>query len=178
MNALTLRNALPATIFAQRVTLRAPQHADVSALVSLANNRKIHDLLANLPHPYTSAEALDFVENIAHRADQRAYAIADPTGRLMGVAGLKFAGPAPELGYWLGEMHWGNGFGTEAVRALLAAADTTRRFPAIVAKALAHNTGSIRVLEKAGFIKTGEETRDHGRHAGATVSLYRRKREL
>jgi len=57
------------------------------------------------------------------------------------------------LGYWLGREYWGRGIASAAVRAFLEV-ETTRPLTARVAK---HNVASIRVLEKSGFLRTGEE---------------------
>lgn len=51
------------------------------------------------------------------------------------------------VGYWLGREHWGRGIASEALLRLLEL-EPTRPVHARVA---AHNTASIRVLEKAGF---------------------------
>src|SRR4051812_21598924 len=51
------------------------------------------------------------------------------------------------LGYWVGREHWGRGVATQAL-ALFADEVSIRPLYAHVA---AHNVGSIRVLEKAGF---------------------------
>ena len=38
----------------------------------------------------------------------------------LGMVGIDWREPdAPELGYWLGVEHWGQGFGTEAARAAI-----------------------------------------------------------
>ncbi|MEA2446857.1 MAG: hypothetical protein QOK47_494 [Actinomycetota bacterium] len=52
------------------------------------------------------------------------------------------------IGYWVGKDHWGKGIATEALRQLLSILSDRPLF-ANVAK---HNVGSIRVLEKCGFI--------------------------
>jgi RimJ/RimL family protein N-acetyltransferase len=57
------------------------------------------------------------------------------------------------LGYWLGRDYWGRGIASAAVRAFLNV-ETNRPLTAHVAK---HNLGSIRVLEKTGFVRIGEE---------------------
>jgi RimJ/RimL family protein N-acetyltransferase len=58
-----------------------------------------------------------------------------------------------DIGYWIGHDHWGKGVATAALTAFLVELDT-RPLHAHVA---AHNTGSIRVLEKCGFERSGEE---------------------
>lgn len=60
-----------------------------------------------------------------------------------------------QVGYWLGRSFWGRGIATRALALFLAEADTTRPLHAYVVK---HNVGSIRVLEKNGFVKLREET--------------------
>lgn len=57
------------------------------------------------------------------------------------------------IGYWIGREFWGRGIGTAAVSQFLQV-EPTRPLNACVVK---HNLGSIRVLEKAGFVRTGEE---------------------
>ena len=58
-----------------------------------------------------------------------------------------------EVGYWLGKEYWGKGVATQALIALLAMIKT-RPLYAHVAK---HNIGSRRVLEKCGFVVSGED---------------------
>jgi len=53
-----------------------------------------------------------------------------------------------EVGFWIGRDHWGNGYATAALRALLNV-DLHRPLHAHVAD---HNIGSRRVLEKCGFV--------------------------
>ena len=54
-----------------------------------------------------------------------------------------------DVGYWIGREHWGKGVATAALSAFLDELDT-RPLHAHVAT---HNIGSIRVLEKCGFVQ-------------------------
>ena len=56
------------------------------------------------------------------------------------------------IGYWLGRAHWGRGIATAALRRFVGEI-RTRPLNAYVSK---QNAGSIRVLEKCGFVRTGE----------------------
>ncbi len=58
-----------------------------------------------------------------------------------------------EVGYWLGREFWGRGIATRALQAFLAI-DTTRPLHAFVVH---HNLGSIRVLEKCGFVRAAQD---------------------
>ena len=53
-----------------------------------------------------------------------------------------------EVGFWIGRDHWGNGYATAALGALL---DIDRHRP-LYAHVVDHNVGSRRVLEKCGFV--------------------------
>jgi RimJ/RimL family protein N-acetyltransferase len=91
-----------------------------------------------------------------------AYILADPhvvlrtivvDGQVAGSV-LSYVGDiGPEVSYWLGREFWGRGVATEALRAFLKV-QTTRP---IFARAAADNAGSLRVLEKCGFVITGQE---------------------
>ena len=78
-------------------------------------------------------------------------------GELVGCVGLAAgsAGAAPELGYWIARDHWGRGFASEAVRALLKLARVLGHRQ-IEARHFVDNPASGRVLVKAGFSPTGE----------------------
>ncbi|HQV29227.1 MAG: GNAT family N-acetyltransferase [Anaerolineae bacterium] len=58
-----------------------------------------------------------------------------------------------EVGYWLGREFWGRGIATRALEAFLAI-ETTRPLHAF---AVHHNLGSIRVLEKCGFVRAEQD---------------------
>ncbi|MBB4634260.1 GNAT family N-acetyltransferase [Longimicrobium terrae] len=60
----------------------------------------------------------------------------------------------PEITYWLGRAYWGRGIATRALAAFLETASTKRPIRARVAQ---DNLGSLRVLQKCGFIITGED---------------------
>jgi RimJ/RimL family protein N-acetyltransferase len=159
------RDLLPGKIATRRLVLRAPMRGDVPDLVRLADNKTIAERLANLPSPYTRADATAFIEIFAQRADQRPYAIT-LNDRLIGVIGFSFIeGKPPELGYWLGEPHWGQGFTTEAARALIDVAQATHQYETIAARALADNAGSLRVLEKLGFTQLKPKSRSASRRS-------------
>jgi RimJ/RimL family protein N-acetyltransferase len=57
------------------------------------------------------------------------------------------------LGYWIGREHWGRGVATRALARFVAEL-SIRPLHAHVA---VHNVGSIRVLEKCGFVRDHEE---------------------
>ncbi len=70
------------------------------------------------------------------------------------------------VGYWIGKEYWGRGIASEALRLYLVE-ELQRPLLATVAE---HNTGSIRVLEKAGFRPESRELVDGGPERG-TVAL-------
>ena len=173
MDLNELRGALPEPICTRRLALRRPVFADVPALALLANNKNIANMLANLPHPYTSEDAISFIEHRARGDTEHAFAITLADGPLIGVCGItiKQARP-PEIGYWLGETYWGAGYATEVAAALVDAVFTAGPFPEVTAWALAANPASCRVLEKTGFSLKDDKTDDSGRHSGARVKTY------
>ena len=58
-----------------------------------------------------------------------------------------------EVGYWIGKKYWGKGIGTKALAEFLGYVKT-RPLYAHVAK---HNVASLRVLQKCGFVISGED---------------------
>ena len=60
-----------------------------------------------------------------------------------------------ELGYWLGRAFWGRGIMTKAVEEMCRTGFEAWDIVRIYAEPFAHNAGSRRVLEKAGFALEG-----------------------
>ena len=60
-----------------------------------------------------------------------------------------------EIGYWLGQQYWGRGIVTEALKLVTEYAFQTQNLLRLFALPFANNTGSIRVLEKAGYEREG-----------------------
>lgn len=172
ISARRQRDMLPGKIVTPRLVLRAPMRGDVPDLVRLADNRNIYDVMARLPHPYTRADGIAFVEIMAQRADERPYAITCD-GQFIGIVGFSYVeGEPPELGYWLGEPHWGKGYMSEAVKGLIETAFATRAYPRIKSRALESNLASRNVLEKAGFVNVGEGLDTVGNVAGKQAVFY------
>lgn len=61
--------------------------------------------------------------------------------------------PGPEVSYWLGREHWGKGIATAALARFLELVPERPVF----GRCAADNTGSLRVLEKNGFVVESEE---------------------
>jgi RimJ/RimL family protein N-acetyltransferase len=64
---------------------------------------------------------------------------------------------APELGYWLGVAHWGQGFATEAARAAIDFAFEGYDIKQLMSGARVANPASRNILEKCGFQWIGVE---------------------
>ncbi|TMJ53257.1 MAG: GNAT family N-acetyltransferase [Alphaproteobacteria bacterium] len=159
--AESLREASIPVLETERLVLRAPRPEDAENIAMLANERRIAENTARIPHPYTLADAEAFLA-AANRSDRETtFVIALTEGTLIGACGLELrdgpgtAGLMPELGCWLGVPYWGRGFATEAVRALIDHAFTDLELEALQAGARVTNPASRRVLEKCGFQWTG-----------------------
>jgi [ribosomal protein S5]-alanine N-acetyltransferase len=60
-----------------------------------------------------------------------------------------------EIGYWIGEATWGKGIATAAVKTLSTYEFKELGLTRIFAVPLVSNPASVRVLEKAGYVREG-----------------------
>ncbi len=77
-------------------------------------------------------------------------------GQVLGYVTSFFIDGKRNVGYWLGRPYWGAGHATRALTEFLA---VVRERP-LHARVAEHNTASLRVLAKCGFIVAGEERPD------------------
>jgi RimJ/RimL family protein N-acetyltransferase len=150
-----LRESQPCVLETERLTLRPPTLADAKAIARLADDRRIAVNTRRLPHPYAAADAVHFVQTLADGARETAFLI-EHDHEPLGMAGIVWRKPdVPELGYWLGVAHWGQGFATEAARATIDYFFETFAADTLFAYARVSNPASRNVLEKCGFRWTG-----------------------
>lgn len=141
-------------IVTERLTLRPLEEKDVVTIEALANNRQIAEKLARLPHPYTREDASQFITYAKTGITRGAYVILAVIRRVdqtfMGVVGLE-----EDLGYWLGQEFWGQGYGKEAIKAFVQFAFSILQVKDLRANARVDNLPSRCVLEGLGFSQVG-----------------------
>ncbi len=151
-----LREAGRCVLETERLVLRKPTLADVSAIAHLADDRRIAEN-TRLPHPYSKDYAVDFVRRVAGKSRETAFLI-EHSHTPIGMVGADWRGSdTPELGYWIGVDHWGQGFATEAARAVIDFTFEEFDIPLIRSGARVANPASRNVLEKCGFQWCGVE---------------------
>jgi [ribosomal protein S5]-alanine N-acetyltransferase len=142
-----------------RSVVREWRAADLSALVRHANDRSVWmHLRDRFPHPYLEEDGRVFLDHLAKQNPSRVWAI-EVEGEAVGGVGIELFGDVErvsgEIGYWLGQAHWGRGVMSEVVRAVTTEAFRLFGLTRIFALPFADNLGSIRVLEKAGYSLEG-----------------------
>jgi RimJ/RimL family protein N-acetyltransferase len=153
----TVREAGRCVLETDRLLLRRPTLADVRAISHLANDRRIAENTRRLPHPYSQDHAVEFVRGIATDRRETAFLIEN-NHTPIGMVGVDWReAEAPELGYWLGVEHWGQGFATEAARAVIDFTFEEFEIEHLRSGARVANPASRNVLEKCGFQWSGVE---------------------
>lgn len=137
--------------------LRGWQAKDAESLAKYANNPKVALFLREgFAQPYRLKDAEQFIENClkSDPAEKIFYAI-DEGGEAIGSIGVfkrdNIYRKSAELAYWLGEPFWGQGIMTDAVSRICCLAFEQLDIVRLSAEPFAHNAGSRRVLEGAGF---------------------------
>lgn len=153
----TLREARAYVLETERLTLRRPTLADVKAIARLANDRRIAENTRRLPHPYSQDHAVEFVRAMAEDRRETVFLIEN-NHTPIGMVGIDHREQdAPELGYWLGVDHWGQGFGTEAARGVIDFFFEEFDAEHLISGARVANPSSRNILEKCGFQWSGVE---------------------
>jgi RimJ/RimL family protein N-acetyltransferase len=140
-------------------TLRAWRDSDAPALAEHASNPKVwRNMSDSFPHPYVLSIAEHWVRrgHIEFGGDNWAIAFQD---QAVGGCGIHreeggFRCNA-EIGYWIAEPYWGRGVGTQVARTLTEHAFDNPEVTRVFAPIHAYNPASIRVVEKAGFVREG-----------------------
>jgi ribosomal-protein-alanine N-acetyltransferase len=140
-----------------RLRLRPFTLADAPVVQRLVGDRDIASTTLNIPHPYEDGTAEKWIsthQEKFERGEETTFAIAlRKDGGLIGAMGLVInqKHESAELGYWIGKPYWGNGYGTEAAKAVLHYGFTVLGLNRIYATHMSRNPASGRVMEKIGM---------------------------
>ncbi|HZS30614.1 MAG TPA: GNAT family N-acetyltransferase [Gaiellaceae bacterium] len=135
-------------------TLRPLADADLDALFLWESDPRAVELAA-----FTRADPSDRAAFEAHyervRANPENTLLAiEEEGAFAGTIGSYTLDEKREVTYWIAPERWGRGV---ASRALLAFLELERTRP-LYGRVAAHNAGSAKVLERAGFVEIGSDT--------------------
>ena len=139
--------------------LRPWRPDDLESLLRHANDPDVsRGLRDRFPYPYTRADGEAFLAgrvltpgtpNLAIEIDGQA------CGSVGAQQGSAERGHMAELGYWLGQAHWGQGLMTRVVGLFAPWVMDELRLFRLQAGVVDFNLGSARVLEKNGFQEEG-----------------------
>lgn len=127
-------------------------------MVKHANNKNISDNLRDrFPNPYTEKDAewfINFVlENDGPVTNFTVEVNNEAAGGISFFRGEDIYRLNAEIGYWLGEEHWGKGIMTNVIRSVIKYIFEYFDIKRIYAIPFATSIGSAKALEKAGFTK-------------------------
>jgi len=162
----------------ERLTLRSFLITDAEAVRTLAGDEEVARNTLNIPHPYEREHAEDWITSQPGQFQRREAvtyaAIRASDGVLVGAVGLILdaANDSAELGYWIGREYWGQGYATEAARAVVGWAFRSLGLNRVHASHFPRNPASGRVLEKLGMQHEGR-LRQHVKKWGSYLDLER-----
>nr|MBN2277464.1 GNAT family N-acetyltransferase [candidate division Zixibacteria bacterium] len=140
-----------------RLALRPFTLNDAPMVQKLAGDPAIAATMHSIPHPYEDGMAEKWIETHAEEYKQGKLVnfaiVLRENHQLLGAMGLQIAGihRKAELGYWIGHPYWGNGYCTEAGRAVVAFGFESLGLNRIFARFMIVNPASGRVMEKIGM---------------------------
>ena len=165
-----------------RLRIRSLRDDDLADLVALIDNWEVARWVSSVPHPYTEADGRKWIacvqQDHATGRPRRFIIALKETDRLIGGVGLDGStgdeSEEPSLGYWLGQPHWGNGYGREAVAAVIDYGFRTLGVETIRAYTDPSNAASQKVLLRCGLRSVGEiELSKPTRHGARRAPLFR-----
>lgn len=144
----------------QNLTLRPWKDSDAECLYHFAKNPNVGPIAGWPPHESVK-DSLQIIKTVF--AKPETYAVVKDEFPI-GCVGLLFhpdtnhwwGEGAVELGYWIAEEYWGNGYALEASKCIIDHAFNELNVREIYASYRKENTQSKRVLEKLGFRYYGE----------------------
>ena len=146
----------------KRLLLRPWHESDAEILYYYAKDEEVGPRAGWAPHQSVD-ESRDVINNVFHNATTWAIVLRE-TDKVVGAIGY---GPScdcdlparpdePTVGYWVGKEYWNQGICTEALALLIDRVVKHTGIKSLVSGHYVDNPASGRVMEKCGFVATGE----------------------
>ena len=147
-------------LLTERLMLRSFTLADADDVTRLVSDYEVAKTTLAVPHPYPTDGAAGWIAGHPAEEDRNhtTFAITlKTTGELIGAITLieKRIHLRAEIGYWIGRAYWGNGYATEATKAIIQFGFAERGLNRIFAHHFAENSASGRVMQKSGMTYEG-----------------------
>jgi RimJ/RimL family protein N-acetyltransferase len=149
-----------APLVTQRLLLRSFQRGDLVAVERLASDPRVREhapLESRAVDVARDADSTPAMQRFA-RASRRKHAdeiravVVRRTGKLIGACDItRLSRREADIGYMLARRHWGHGYATELVEAVLTHAFSTLGLSRVTAVVAIDNERSRHVLAKNGF---------------------------
>lgn len=146
----------------ERLILRPWRESDAETLFEYASDPEVGPRAGWPPHKSVE-ESLKIIRTIFN--NDRTWAIElKETGQAIGCMGYFIYGESninigendAEAGYWIARPYWNQGICTEALRLMIDHIRRTTDIPSLISSHFIDNPASGQVMEKCGFIPTGE----------------------
>ncbi|MFB7138515.1 GNAT family N-acetyltransferase [Gottfriedia sp. NPDC056225] len=150
----------------ERLRLRLFKKSDAKEIALMCNNYNVYKSTLSLPNPYTIECALSWIESHEENFKENSkyeFAITDKvTGQLYGAIGISNQKQFKhgEMGYWIAEANWGNGYASEAAKAVIEFVFKEKDFHRVYARHFASNPASGKVMKNCRMLYEGT-MKDH-----------------
>jgi RimJ/RimL family protein N-acetyltransferase len=159
----------------KRLTLRPGWPEDAPVLRAAIAHHPVAERVCRLPWPYSLADAEAFLARPRSPAECALLILAHEGKhpRIVGGIGIDGREDGHHLGYWLTPAAWGQGYATEAGRAVVDMARHALGLQRLIAGHFLDNPASGRVLAKLGFLPSGEVSQHWCKARGHSVPYVR-----
>jgi RimJ/RimL family protein N-acetyltransferase len=148
-------------LITERLLLNSFGIDDAELVTKLAGDIRVVEMTATIPYPYEIPMAVSWIKSHQNEAIENnnfVFAIRlKDTNTLIGCIslGINFKHSRGAVGYWIGHDFWGNGYCTEALKAILRFGFFEKKINRIFAEHKTFNVASGKVMEKAGMKHEG-----------------------
>ncbi|MCF2910033.1 GNAT family N-acetyltransferase [Pseudoalteromonas sp. DL2-H2.2] len=143
--------------------------AQTNQLMHLLTPKTLHFLPDDWQQcPQTPAQLTDWLADKLARCEL--LLVQDKQAQFIGLVMLHFSANTVQLGYLIGEVHWGQGYASELLQGLVAHLQAAQSNVILNAGVAEDNPASIKVLEKAGFVPCQPHSDEAGTQRYYTLS--------